>query len=208
MESKKCSVCLIEQPISNYGIFYNTKNLKSYCKNCTKLKRKNNDEKYKINNQEKISDTLKKYRENNKEKLKLNDKKYRENNKDKIKLKNKNWRDKEHPPIYYLKNNISKGIMKSIKRKGYTKISRTHEILGCSYEEFKTYIESKFEDWMNWGNYGNPKNGILEPNKTWDLDHIIAISTAITEEDIIRLNHYTNFQPLCSYYNRFIKRDN
>ena len=28
------------------------------------------------------------------------------------------------------------------------------------------------------------------------MDHIIPISSAETEEDIYRLNHYTNFQPL------------
>ena len=58
---------------------------------------------------------------------------------------------------------------------------------------------------MTWDNHGNPKDGIYELNKTWDLDHIIPISTAISEEDVIRLNHHTNFQPLCSYTNRFIK---
>lgn len=59
---------------------------------------------------------------------------------------------------------------------------------------------------MNWENYGNPKDGKYELNKTWDLDHIIPICSAKTNEDIIRLNHYTNFQPLCSYVNRYIKR--
>ena len=61
---------------------------------------------------------------------------------------------------------------------------------------------------MDWLNYGNPDDGILELNKTWDIDHIIPLSTDKTKEDIIRLNHYTNLQPLCSYTNRFIKRDN
>ncbi len=60
---------------------------------------------------------------------------------------------------------------------------------------------------MTWENKGNPKDGIHEPNKTWDIDHIIPTSTAITEEDVIRLNHYTNLQPLCSFYNRNIKKD-
>jgi hypothetical protein len=60
---------------------------------------------------------------------------------------------------------------------------------------------------MTWENYGNPKDGILELNKTWDIDHIIPLYDAITEEDIIRLNHYTNLQPLCSYTNRIIKKN-
>ena len=38
---------------------------------------------------------------------------------------------------------------------------------------------------MSWENQGK-----------WHLDHIIPISSAKTEEDVIRLNHYTNFQPL------------
>ena len=57
---------------------------------------------------------------------------------------------------------------------------------------------------MNWGNYGLC-NG--EEKYGWDLDHIIPISSGNCEEDIIRLNHYTNIQPLCSYVNRCVKRD-
>ena len=48
---------------------------------------------------------------------------------------------------------------------------------------------------------------LLEVNKTWDIDHITPISSAETEDDVIKLNHFTNFQPLCSYTNRVIKRD-
>ena len=44
-------------------------------------------------------------------------------------------------------------------------------------------------------------------NYGWDLDHITPISSAKTEEDVIRLNNYTNFQPLCSKVNRDIKKD-
>ena len=80
---------------------------------------------------------------------------------------------------------------------------RTHELLGCSLEEFKVYLESKFEPWMSWGNYGK-YNGEYEYG--WDIDHIIPVSSAQTEDDIIRLNHFTNLQPLCSKFNRVIKR--
>lgn len=57
---------------------------------------------------------------------------------------------------------------------------------------------------MSWDNYGL-YNG--EEGYGWDIDHIIPLSTAISEEDVKRLNYYTNLQPLCSYINRVIKRD-
>ena len=57
---------------------------------------------------------------------------------------------------------------------------------------------------MNWNNYGI-YNG--EFNYGWDLNHIIPISSAKSEEEIIKLNHYTNLQPLCSKTNRDIKRN-
>lgn len=60
------------------------------------------------------------------------------------------------------------------------------------------YIEEKFESWMNWNNNGMYTSNY---NETWHLDHIIPISKALNEEDIIKLNHYTNFQPLCSKKN-------
>ena len=57
---------------------------------------------------------------------------------------------------------------------------------------------------MNWDNRGL-YNGEL--NYGWDIDHIIPISSAKNENDIIRLNHYSNLQPLCSKINRDIKKD-
>lgn len=77
--------------------------------------------------------------------------------------------------------------------------------MGCSFEEFKSYLESKFEDWMTFENYGL-YNGEL--NYGWDIDHIIPISIAKTEDEVLKLNHYTNLQPLCSKINRDIKKDN
>jgi hypothetical protein len=94
------------------------------------------------------------------------------------------------------KCSISRRVKKSYK---------TEEILGCSFEHFILYIESKFEDWMNWDNHGL-YNGDLDYG--WDLDHIIPLSSAKTIEELYRLNNFNNFQPLCSYTNRYIKKDN
>ena len=148
----------------------------------------------------------KKYVEKNFDKISNYKKEYDNRNKDKlnknriIRKKNKYLTDIN----YRIKVKIRNIIFKSFKRFGYSKVSKTNEILGCSFEEFKLHLESNFEDWMTWENKGL-YNG--EPNYGWDIDYIIPISSAETEDDIIRLNHYTNLQPLCSRINRNIKKD-
>ena len=61
---------------------------------------------------------------------------------------------------------------------------------------------------MTYDNHGK-YNGEL--NYGWDIDHIEPLfpkGIKRTKEDILRLNHYTNLQPLCSKINRDIKRNN
>lgn len=106
--------------------------------------------------------------------------------------------------VFSLTQTIRTLISMSFKYNNVRKSCKTVDILGCSFAEFKLHIESKFEPWMNWDNKGL-YNGTI--NYGWDIDHIIPLSTAITEEDIIRLNHWSNLQPLCSYTNRHIKRN-
>ena len=187
-------------------------------------------------NKDKLNDKAKSYYETNKEKVKDYYQENKETIRDKQKkryeenkptyLKNrKNYRVKNHEtiseyqynyrknrlevdPVFKLKHNISSLIRQSIKRRGHKKLTKTEIILGCTFDEFKQHIESLWESWMNWDNYGNPKDGIYEPNKTWDYDHITPMKESMTEMGVIKLNHYTNIQPMCSYHNRFIKKDN
>ena len=157
------------------------------------------------NNKESVLLRQKKYRESNKEKSKIRKKKYNQQNRDKINQYQKNRR--KNDILFKLNDNIHRMINASLKRKNCRKKSKTTDILGCTIQEFKEHIESQFEDWMNWNNYGNPKDGIFAPNKTWDIDHQIPISTALTESEILNLNHYNNLKPLCTYYNRWVKSD-
>lgn len=101
--------------------------------------------------------------------------------------------------LFRFKTTLRSNILGSFKKTNNKKTSSTVDILGCSVSDFKKYIESKFEDWMHWSNFGNKKD---EFNRSWELDHIIPLCTAKTKEEIIMLNHYTNFQPLCSKINR------
>ena len=116
-----------------------------------------------------------------------------------IKLKNR----KQTDPLFKLRCSMTNMVYSSLKRKGYTKKSHTYEIIGCSYEFLLGYLEAKFENWMNWDKYGL-YNGEL--NYGFDIDHIIPLSSAKNEDELLRLNHYSNLQPLCSKINRDIKK--
>lgn len=176
------------------------------------------DKKYYEKNKETILKKEKERKQNlteeQREKIKLRKKDWELKNKDKIKASREKRKLKRNEyiinrqktdPLFALTCNIRKMILKSFTNCGYTKKSKTFEILGCTYEEFKAHLESKFESWMTWENRGK-YNG--QPNYGWDIDHIIPLNSNKTEEGVIALNHYTNLQPLCSHYNRNIKKTN
>lgn len=134
-------------------------------------------------------------------------KRYHEDDNYRIRMKEtRNIRDKERrktDPLFKLTKNIRVMVRNTLKKRGYVKNDKTELILGCTIIEFMAYLEGLFEPWMTWENYGL-YNGC--PSYGWDIDHIIRISSATSEPEIILLNHYTNLQPLCSYTNRVVKR--
>lgn len=105
----------------------------------------------------------------------------------------KGWHNKKmaSDPVYAISFVVRGSIRDAIKRMGYTKRNRSYQILGCSWEFLKGYFEAKFQPGMTWENRGQ-----------WEVDHIVPISSAVTEDDVIRLNHYTNLQPLWVSDNR------
>lgn len=171
----------------------------------------------KVSNKEEYKTKRKEYMDtwimNNLDRKKAYDKEYNIKNRELIKeqkLKNKEHinrvrrNTRRNNPLIRTKNNIRTLIFISIKNGGFSKSMNTQKILGCSFVDFKIHLESKFEHWMNWDNYGK-YNGDLEFG--WDIDHIIPVSSANSIDDIYLLNHYSNLQPLCSKINRDIKRD-
>jgi hypothetical protein len=138
-------------------------------------------------NKEKLSARQKADRAANPEKYARWNKNYYESHKKEYNEKQRIYKKKKYrnDPIYRLKDRIGCLIREALRRKGFTKTSRTREILECSFEEFKTYIENQFKEGMNWENRGK-----------WELDHIVPLSAGKTKEEILDLNHYSNFQPL------------
>lgn len=95
-------------------------------------------------------------------------------------------------PIYKMKCNIREHVRQALK---YSNVSKKHpsiKYLGCSIEEFKVYIESKFTDGMTWENHSRGE-------ECWHLDHIrpLAQLKDIADEQTLKaICHYTNYQPL------------
>jgi hypothetical protein len=104
---------------------------------------------------------------------------------------NKRKKDK----LFMMRKDISSRIRESFTINGFRKKSKTKEILGCSSNFFCAYIEARFLDGMSWEN-----------RSKWHIDHIIPTSSAKTERDIIKLNHYTNLRPMWASDN--IKKSN
>lgn len=207
---KVCNKCKELFDISFYNKSKTGKDgLNSICKNCSR-------ERSRLYRQSDIGiDNYRKYSksENRKRSLKkysisdkgiLSNKKYMSSEKRQSYFKKYQMDRLNNDTLFKLSKNIRGLIRASFKNSNNKKDSKTIFILGCEIDEFKKYIESKFEHWMNWNNYGL-YNATL--NYGWDLDHIIPLSSAKSKEELILLNHYTNLQPLCSFTNRNIKRN-
>ena len=182
---------------------YSIENSEHNKEKCKKWASENKEKikEWRLENKEKLKEKKKEWRLKNKEKIKEDYRKWRLENKEKI---NENYREyiknrKIEDPIFKMQSSVRKLIGSSFRNKGYKKNTRTEEILGCSFEKFKYHIESKFESWMTFENYGK-YNG--EYCFGWDIDHIIELKNIKTIEDIIILNHHSNLRPLDSKINR------
>jgi hypothetical protein len=143
--------------------------------------------KQRLKNPEKCLLAHKQWRENNKEKHRQNAKDYYQKNKTHAnEVKRKRRMERRHSdPFYSLAQATRSLVSRAFKNKNYKKTSQASVIIGCGWDQLARHIESKFSDGMNWANRGQ-----------WHIDHIIPLASAKTADDVFRLNHYTNLQPL------------
>ena len=211
---KFCKFCEEEKEDTYFSKNKNTKDgLQTYCKKCVIKKTKQWNE----NNKEKLKEIKRKYNKKFRLQNPNYSKKYYKSNNEKINSQKQKWVEKninyqkeyrevnkehiskkyverlEKDFIFKYSHNIRNLIRGSFKRgcKGvYKKGLKTENILGCSIDFFIEYISNKLKNGMTLENHGE-----------WHLDHIIPIATAQSEDELIKLNHYTNFQPLWSKEN-------
>ena len=179
MGTKICKVCNKEKDINNFRKYKVNKENKTYYRSsCIICERKTRMESY-YKNLEKNRE----YSEKSKERYRKDKKAKNTYNAKYIKLKRKN--DK----IFLLKINIRRNIRDSFKRINKKKNKKTEEILGCSLENFIDYLIKTYEK-----NYNEKWS--WEYIKNVNIDHIIPLALAKTEEDVMKLCHYTNLQLL------------
>ena len=75
-------------------------------------------------------------------------------------------------------------------KKNWLKTNKTLDLVGCSVEFLREHLERQFKDGMSWDNCGS-----------WHIDHIIPLSSANNSEEMNKLCHYSNLQPLWAYDN-------
>lgn len=88
-------------------------------------------------------------------------------------------------PQFKLTRNLRRRLSHTVL--GHHKSARTLELLGCTVEELRGYLEKQFKRGMSWSNYGR-----------WHIDHIKpCASFDLTDPEQQRICfHYTNLQPL------------
>jgi hypothetical protein len=226
MKTKRCNKCNIEKDTCLFSIKRASKDgLCSICKDCEKLKsqiyRIENREKRQQSiknwyqkNKEKVKEKSKNYYQSNKDVIKKRNmdyyfeninhiketkKVYRDKNSEKLKkfyveygkknrkLLNEKLRERmKNDPLFRTIRYVRNRINSFMKEKNYQKTIKSFELVGCSPQELKKHIESLFTQGMSWELIG----------KEIHIDHIIPLSSAKSIQDVEKLCHYTNLQPL------------
>ncbi len=191
---KCCSVCKITKdkeffyPIGDSGRFLArciscaSEGCKAYASS-NKQKRRLSKLAYARLNPEKIKRYSKMYYESHREQMSTKSKNYYRNNPEKIQAKLRHRYRTE--PLYAFKMRLISRIYDALSARGWVKRDRIKNILGCEYETLKAHIESQFIDGMSWEN-----------RNQWHIDHRVPLASAKNEDDVLKLFHYKNLQPL------------
>jgi hypothetical protein len=179
--NKKCNKCGKFLPMTYEYFSYNKLcrgGFNHICKNC-------------INNPpdlsaEQIQSKRHKYYMENKEMLSIKHQEWKKLNKKHMNAHRRERRknDKQFAMMELVVCGINRNLNGRSK-----KYDRSEKLLGCSWEEFINYIESKFTNGMTWENRGK---------KGWHLDHIrpCASFDLSDPEQQKECFHYTNLQPM------------
>ena len=114
------------------------------------------------------------------------DRRYQDKNADKIRER---WRDRDRKrmecKLFAMRKRLSIIHRLALRRVGLIKRSSTFDMLGYTPQDLADHLERQFVKGMTWDN-----------RHKWHIDHIVPISTAETEADVIALNQLSNLRPI------------
>lgn len=171
------------------------------CKRCDKLIPRNNycGKCYTLNFRERNPGRMEtlcaQYYEKNKEHVIKRVLKHKKENPEQTNISHAKWAKSSNYDMNRYRSDVQYKLIKTQRArinaalKGLNKSQTTQELLGCTTEFLKEYIESKFQPGMTWDNYAIDG---------WHIDHIIPISKfdLTVEDELKKACHYTNLQPM------------
>ena len=129
-----------------------------------------------------------------KEKYREHNKRYYKENKQEFMRQCKEYRKRRHieDPSTKIPDIMRHRIWNALNGSG--KNTHTMDLLGCTIEFYKDYLQGKFTEGMTWDNY---------TYYGWHIDHIkpIALFDLSDPEQLKEAFHYTNTQPMWWYDN-------
>jgi len=176
---KVCSKCRAEKRLMEFCKNKNTKDgLNAHCRECVKNYKKN----YRQSEQGKkvVNDYNREYikekrtDEEFRKKENTQTQKYYYKNKKKInEVKNKRQKTRRMEDLVFkMRHHATVSINHVLKKYNIKKIDSIWKYLPYTPQQLKEHLESLWEPWMNWENYGM----ISKNKKTWNIDHIFPQS--------------------------------
>lgn len=89
-------------------------------------------------------------------------------------------------PMAKLRHAVRRNMHGHFKNKGIVKSKHTIDYIGCTWDQLWKHFEKQFEPDMTWDNYG----------EVWNIEHICPCAQAQTEDEIFKLQHFSNLKPL------------
>jgi len=191
---KTCRICKESKPTSSYCKRSKAKDGLQYdCKDCTNTRNKIAYLKHPDREKERIaSEQCKSERSSrptttwasrNRENARDRCREWASKNREKIAAYTRNRRKKN--PTARLAHNLRVRVGTIFKDSGYSKES-TSKLIGIKFDRLLPYmIQTAIQ---NYGKYF--------PKRRYHIDHIVPLSSAKTEDELLKLQHYTNLQYL------------
>ena len=190
---KRCTKCSETKEVTEFNKDREKKD--GYCTQCRACKTE-----YKRRNKKRIDEKNAQYREGNREKTRAAHQKWKEEQAEEYYkrpevIEHERKRDRDYMrerrknPAFRLRCTIGGAVWHALRKQGAVKTGRTFINLPYTPQQLVEHLESQFQPWMTWENYGE-----------WEVDHIYPQSLlpydSFDHPNFLKCWSLDNLQPL------------